>query len=367
MEGNTPQAPPTQEVQPEVKDVSQTPQQPPVVPQTPPEPTIPTNPKKWLKAKVLIALMILVGLGVGGFFIWKNVFAPKEVYKGVWMPTLGSHLIPDSYLPEGLDVSLIQPIFADLDKAEQSGINTLAFQMGYWVNEQGELSMIPGEEEFFISFIDEAHVRGFKIWLNPEIIHPTDKGGPSELRIMPEELIENTDLIKNFEAGIVEIAKFAEEHDVEIFSPSSEMHVNLDFEKVGRERSKKLIVEIKPKIDAVYSGKICLRGEWPNPEFSAYSCFGPTIGIPKNEEEKNKLINKIERATKDKKIELMVGELWEGNGWQGSQEDAKRGFEMALAAVEGKVSGVFILDITRPTPLFPESFESVIKEFYTKQ
>jgi hypothetical protein len=40
---------------------------------------------------------------------------------------------------------------------------------------------------------------------------------------------------------------------------------------------------------------------------------------------------------------------------------------MALEAVEGKVSGVFILDTPRPTPLFPESFESVIKEFYSQE
>jgi len=34
MEGNIPQAPPAQAVQPEAKDISQTPQQAPVAPQT---------------------------------------------------------------------------------------------------------------------------------------------------------------------------------------------------------------------------------------------------------------------------------------------------------------------------------------------
>ena len=63
----------------------------------------------------------------------------------------------------------------------------------------------------------------------------------------------------------------------------------------------------------------------------------------------------------------MIGELWEGNDWQGSQEDAKRGFERALEIVKGKVSGVFIIDVGRITPLFPESYESVIKEFYTQE
>jgi len=312
-----------------------------------------------MKTKILIILIILIVLGIGGFFVWKNIFVSEEkveeeegkeeekVYKGVWMPA-----------PE--------PVFVDLDKAAEAGINTLAFQICYLVNDQGELRLFPGQKEFAISFIDKAHARGFKIWLNPEIVHQSvlEKGGGPELRIMPEELIENTDLIKNFEAAIIETAKFAEEHNVEIFSPSSEMYANLDFEKPGRERSKRLLAAIKPKIDAVYTGKICLRGEWPVPELSAYSCFGPGVVIPKNEEEKNELINKLDFNIRVNKKEIIIGELWEGNDWQGSQEDAKRGFETVLEIAEGKVSGIFILDITRPTPLFPESFESTIKEFY---
>jgi hypothetical protein len=319
-----------------------------------------------MKLKIPIILIILVGLGVGGFFVWRNYFTPKEFYKGVWMPALGASVIPEGYLPEGLlpegvDISVMEPVFADYDKAKEAGINTFAFQMGYFVNEQGELSLIPGEEDFIASFIDEAHSRGFKIWLNPEILHKIDKGNPSEMRRIPEEWIENTDLIENFKDAIVETAKLAEEHNVEIFSPSSEMHVN-----IGGERSRKLLAEIKPRIDAVYSGKICLRGEWPGGDLSDYSCFGPTIDIPKNEEEKNELAKRIEEKTEDKDIELIMGELWEGNDWQGSQEDAKRGFEMGLEAARSRVSGIFILDTGRDyIQLFPESFESTIKEFYS--
>lgn len=321
-----------------------------------------------LKRRTLIILIVLVGLGIGGFFAYKYFFVPKEVYKGVWMPSFGSSLIPDSYFSEGFDISLMQPVFSDLDKAEQSGINTLAFQMGYIVNEQGELSLFPGEKDFFASFIDEAHSRGIKIWLNPEIIlQSAIHRGDSSTRIMPEELIENTDLIENFKLAIIETAKFAEEHDVEIFSPSSEMFANIDFEKPGRPRSLKLIAEIKPKIDAVYSGKICLKGEWPKPEFSDYSCFGPTIGAPRNEAEKNKLIEKIDfQLQREDKKELIMGEIWEGNDWQGTPEEAKENIASALEAVRGKVDGVFILDIGSITPRFPGSFEVMIKEFYAE-
>jgi len=316
--------------------------------------------------------MILVGLGVGGFFVWKYFFAPKEIYKGVWMPSIGASMIPESLLPEGLlpegvDISIMEPVFADLDKAVEAGINTLAFQMGYWVDDQGELSLLPGTKEFMASYIDGAHDRGIKIWLNPEIIYPRKGTSPSGMRIMPEELIENTNLLKNFELAIVETAKFAEEHDVEIFSPSSEMYVSLDLDTPGRPRSLKLIAEIKPKIDAVYKGKICLRGEWPKPEFSSYSCFGPGIGAPRNEEEKKKLIDQLDYNIRVNKKELIMGEIWEGNDWHGTPEEAKRNVEAALEAVEGKVSGVFILDIGSIAPRFPGSFENMIKEFYSQE
>jgi len=77
MEGTAPQvpvaqAPVTQEIQSEVKDVSQTP---------------PTNPKKWLKTKMLVILIVLIGLGVGGFFVWKNFFvADTEMDKNIFVP-----------------------------------------------------------------------------------------------------------------------------------------------------------------------------------------------------------------------------------------------------------------------------------------
>ncbi|HUW43647.1 MAG TPA: hypothetical protein VMV95_01640 [Bacillota bacterium] len=328
------------------------------------------------KSLIFLIIGIVIILGVVGYFYFGGGGEEGTVeveYKGVWMPALGaSTLFPENYfpedmLPEGYNMSIMEPVFADFDKAEQAGINTFAFQIGYWVDENGEISILPGTKEFFADFIERAHARGFKIWLNPEILHRVDSGGPSEMRIIPEEWIENTDLLENYELAIIETAKFAEEYDVEIFSPSSEMYVNFDFEKPGREISKKLLIDIKPEIDAVYSGKICLRGEWPNDDFlSYYSCFGVPVNMVKNEEEKQKLIEHMEfQMNREEEIELMVGELYEGHDWQSmSPEEKKRGFETSLEIVEGKVSGIFILDTGRLTQLFPESFEDTIKEFY---
>ena len=152
------------------------------------------------------------------------------------------------------------------------------------------------------------------------------------------------------------------------FSPLGEAYV-----KFGRERSKDWLAEIKPKIDAVYSGKICGRGEHPITELSSYSCFAPTIEIPKNEKERNELANRIAGWAKDakqQKAELMLGEIWEGHDWQGTAEDAKRSFAMAFEAGKGRVSGFFVLDVP-PLPgasgsLAFDDYESAVREFYTQ-
>ena len=62
-----------------------------------------------------------------------------------------------------------------------------------------------------------------------------------------------------------------------------------------------------------------------------------------------------------------MGEIWEGNDWHGTPEEAKRNVESVLEIVKGKVSGVFILDIGSVAPRFPGSFENMIKEFYSQE
>jgi len=70
MKDDAPQVSTTQKVQPEVKEVTQTPEQPSVVP---PIPTPPIKSKKRLKLIISIISLILVGLGIGGFYIYKYI------------------------------------------------------------------------------------------------------------------------------------------------------------------------------------------------------------------------------------------------------------------------------------------------------
>ena len=83
MKDGIPQVPITQKVQPEAKSIPPPPQKTPIIPQASPKLTLPKNPKKRLIIKILIILLVLIGLGIGGFFIWKNFFVPEtEKAKG---------------------------------------------------------------------------------------------------------------------------------------------------------------------------------------------------------------------------------------------------------------------------------------------
>lgn len=318
-----------------------------------------------MKKLVIIAifLVIIIGIILAFFLIDKQ---EEFVYKGVWMPSFGtSSLIaeedlPENLIPEGYSTSILEPIFADLDKAEAAGINIFSFSLTYWVNESGEMSLPPGTKEFFGDFIEGAHARKFKIWLCPEVVHKMERGNPSEMRRIPDEWIENTNFIENFKDAIVETAEFAEEHDVEIFSPSGEM-----FGNIGREKSKQVIVDVKSRVDEAYSGKICLRGEWALPEFVPYySCFGRGIGAPRSEQEKQELINQLDQEI-NKGVEIIIGEIYEGADWQGTQEELKRNYEWALEAAKGRANGVLILDSGHTyRQIFPQDFETVVKEYY---
>ena len=84
-------------------------------------------------------------------------------------------------------------------------------------------------------------------------------------------------------------------------------------------------------------------------------------------------INEWYEETKKRNMELIIGEVWYGGNWNGTKEDAQRGFAAVFEAVKGKVSGIFVLDAPHfpppwdklMTPIHIEDFESVLREFYT--
>jgi len=112
MQGDTSPVSTTQEAQPEVKNTAQVPQQPLVAPQTPSNPTLSQKPKKRLKTKVLIVLIIslaLIGLGIAGYFYFNRerfvvksgVINKDEVWSGK------IHVTGDIDVMEGVTLTIL--------------------------------------------------------------------------------------------------------------------------------------------------------------------------------------------------------------------------------------------------------------------
>ncbi len=409
MDSNTPQASVTQEVKSEAKEVSQTISKPPVDPQTPPEsspppkPTLPKKPKKRLKI-VLIFLVILVGLGVGGFFVWKNFFAgdaevdkstfvPETkktreeayVYKGIWMPAL---LFRDpNYLT------------SNMQKLKGMGINTIFIQVSppqseKWLEKvkiffPPELverieEILPFEKELIIDNIETAHKNGLKVGLTISDLGLTISDPPN---------IEEVDL-EVLNSTIVEYARLAEKYEVELFAPMNEPG------KILGENTGKWRQEILPRIKKVYQGDILWKGagiglpekelteeflkelsEGPPGDFSGYDYrgFGSML-LPEGQtiEEYSQHVDDtlkyvLASAERDNCKGIMISEFGVLEGGEWSEEEIARAHEIVLEKGKDKVVGFFafsdsFLGLELPGMVIEENLKAqeVIREWFTE-
>jgi len=211
----------------------------------------------------------LLGLSIGGFFIWKSLSGPETsvpeisvpkaekpaeeiyIYKGIWTPAL---LIQDRHY-----------LATNAQKLKDMGINTVfimapAPQGEEWLGKAREAfksspkliekfeEIVPEEKEIIIGAIQDAHENGLKIGLTVVTWNP-----PLGMEY-DEELLN---------AKVIEYAKLAEEYNVELFAPMGEP------EKVFGGRTSEWRQEILPKVKAVYHGEITSKG--------------PGVGLPDRE------------------------------------------------------------------------------------
>ncbi|NQU82716.1 MAG: hypothetical protein HQ539_02085 [Parcubacteria group bacterium] len=385
MEGTAPQVPVTQEVQPEAKEVPQAPQQPPVVPETP---SPPTSPKKGLKLEILIILIALVGLSLGGFFIWKNFFAPeikqagkKEaeeeifIYKGVWDPILG--LEDENYLASnvqklkslGMNTIFISalPPFAEpeFEKIEEVFSPELLERLK---------EVIPTEKELLIDNIQTAHRNGMKVALTV--------GDP------PVE--ENVDL-EALNSRIIEVAKLAEEYDVELFTPLNEPEKFIK-KNLGAWRQ-----EILHKVKEVYYGEIAWNGafpgfpdkesisktaEQPPGDFAGYDYigFGMILMSTQTLEEFSERVEgaldfMLATAERDGCKGVIITEFGVSMNGHWSEEEVARAYEIVLekGSKHDKVFGFFafrfnFFEVDLPGLFIKENLKTqeVVKKYFTE-
>lgn len=363
----TPQVP-AQEEQSELKSIPQTPPQPPVVPQTPTEPAPPTKSKKWLIISII--LMVLIGLSVGGFFVWKIFFAPVTsvpktgttekgttqeevyIYKGIWTPSLllqdRHYLTTNAQKLKGLGINTIF-IMAPapqgeewLEKARE------AFQSSPGLIQKLE-EYVPHEREIIIGAIQDAHKNGLKIGLTVVTWNP-----PLGMEY-DEELLN---------AKVIEYAKLAEEYNVELFAPMGEP------EKVFGAETSEWRQEIFPKVREVYHGEITSKGfaalplgeelndeffrsvaEGPPGQFVGYDYigFGPMLPVGlRTLEEYSEYVEldlkyQLAQAERDGCKGLIITEFGVLDGMLVTQEESARAHEIVLekASKYDKVFGYF--------------------------
>ena len=345
-----------------------------------------------MKTKVL-AIIIIIGLGIGGFVVYNNITSFKvekgvvpapstvvQVYKGIWTPAL---------LSENT-----KKLASDMQKLKGLGMNTVFFQGAppqvehcfEGVPPDSKLvkkmkGIIPIEKELMISNIQTAHKNGLKVALTMSKCMPKSK----EISL------------KAWNSRVIELAKLAEEHEVEFFAPMNEPEVLF-----GPSASAEWGQKILPKIKEVYSGKIIWKGGavgdiHPDPgqpdqtNFSGYDYIGFTLGLASNagmtmedfsQQVDHSLDTIIGFAQRDDCEGVMITEFygllpgaWERNSW--SEEKEARAHEIVLEKGKGKVDGFFALDFMElsffgedipglPGPKISSKTQEVIKKYFTE-
>ena len=341
---------------------------------------------------LMIILLTFIGIGIGGFFVYKNISGPKvekgvvpapstevRIYKGTWTPTA---LTQDT-----------KKLASDMQKMKEMGMNTVFFQGApaqvehclETVPSYHELAkimkeIIPIERELLISNIQIAHKNGLKVALTMSKCMPQSK----EIAL------------EAWNSRVVELAKLAEEHEVELFAPMNEPEALF-----GPSASATWGQEILPKIKEVYHGEIIWKGgsvggiqphPMPKPaptNYSGYDYLGFTIGLDSGmtlEEFSQRVDYALDTflglAERDGCKEVMITEFfgrlpgrWEEDAW--SEEKEARAHEIVLEKGKDKVIGFFALDflglsffggeiIGLPVPENSLKTQEVIKKYFTK-
>lgn len=347
-----------------------------------------------MKIKILTILIVLIGLSVGGFFVYKNITGFKvekgvvpapstevQVYKGTWTPTA---FTKNTY-----------KLVSDMKKLKDLGVNTVFFQGAppqvehclEGVPPDSELAkimkdIIPIHDELLISNIQTAHKNGLKVGLTMSKCMPKSK----EISV------------EAWNTKVIEYAKLAEKYEVELFAPMNEPEVLF-----GPSASATWGQEILPKIREVYHGKIIWKGGAPgdiepdpgNPNltnFSGYDYLGFTLGIGSgpgtlemfSRNIDNELDTMLGLAERDNVKGVMITEFygrlpgaWEKNSW--SEEKEARAHEIVFekGSEHDEIVGFFALDflgmsffggekIGLPVSENTSQTQEVIKRYFTE-
>lgn len=198
----------------------------------------------------------------------------------------------------------------------------------------------------------------------------TLRGEPGPI---PEGIKE--EVLKNYEAVVVDLARIAEEENVEIFCLMDEP----DY-KLGAARGSAWGQEILPKIRSVYSGKVLWKGSLSRPfrnneriDFSGYDIVGLTVfpwaGLERYPEDVEFYINTLNQwAGEDGVKERIVAEFGNYVVTRITKEEEPEAIRIVFEQGQGKVNGFILLDPPKGygTPIKGSALENVVKTWFER-
>lgn len=348
-----------------------------------------------MKIKILTILIILIGLGVGGFFVYKNITTPESEKEVVPAPSAQVRIYKGIWTPVSLTNKPIK-LNSDMQRLKELGMNTIFLPAAppqverclEGLDPDSELvkkikKIIPIQEEIMIANIQAAHRNGLRVGL------AMTKCFPAAENITLEE----------WDSQVVENAKLAEKYHVELFAPMNEPEVLF-----GPSASAEWGQDILPKIREVYHGKIVWKGGavgdiHPDPgqpdqtNFSGYDYIGFTLGLASNagmtmedfsQQVDHSLDTIIGFAERDNVKGIMITEFygllpgaWERNSWNEEKEARAHEIVLEKGSKYDKVVGFFVLDFLHlsllgedipglPGPEISSKTQEVIKKWFTE-
>ena len=316
------------------------------------------------KLLVIVVLLILVS-----YFVWIFTAKPPKgevtVYKGLWLPLLGTFPIA-------------HPVSFNLNKIKSTGVSIISFGPLLTVDKDGRVSTLFWQRYLTIFQIKRLHRKGLRVMLTNEIVESMGEPKP-----LSKEILENPDFWANLNRLIVENAKLAEKYGVEIYAPLNEPEVKFQNEP---NRAWEWAQEILPQIKEVYHGKIAWKGDLSaqidNPNFnlskanfSGYDIVGFSISLRIPPEEYRDYVDRVIETLKPiaqrYEATLMVTEFgaWD-DPWNENITNVRFAYETVLGeGHKNNLKGFFALEgpsIVTNDPTFSD-FEKVLRKWYKEK
>ena len=309
-----------------------------------------------MKTKTLIILIVLIDLGVGGFFVWKNIFQREELetlpqppsgevlmYKGFWMPAAfyypyDSHSMTDEKL------------------AEDVGVNIVGLGPTVKININGEVKYAEpfssdNIEQQLATLVKKYYKVGIRIHLVIELFYEeefTTRGG--EPKPIPIAVATKEGFLDKYNLIVEDMTLLAEKYQVEMFSPMNEPDYKLGA-KISSEWGQKIL----PIVRKNYNGKVVFKGSLAHDldddiDFKGYDAIGfsisPEESIEGYEQRAVSIIQKILGwAERDDVLEILATEFGVWGGASRFDENTKiTAHKIIFKQGQGKLKGFIVFD-----------------------